>query len=130
MPQSDKHQIFSFPLPEWWELVAKASALSSEEPRHAALLLRDFFEERFAHDPRAEDKWDRFYAALSYLNDNINSFDYGRAAVAGEKEYIASRNVWIALFRYFSHATPEMLSSQPPTSMIRDMIAEHENDAK
>jgi hypothetical protein len=44
---------------------------------------------------------ERFGRAISFLEANIQSLDFGKAAVAGEDQFMVSKAVIITLYRFF-----------------------------
>lgn len=50
---------------------------------------------------------------MVYLDHHVDALDSGRVAVAGRLEGILHIPLFLALYRYFAHATDDMLSKPP-----------------
>ena len=85
-----------------------------------------FFLREYPDHAEAHWKMDKFYAALSYLDENIRDFNFGKLTVNGDTQAIATGKVFTALYKYFANATPDMMLDPPSTRVMLQAADERE----
>lgn len=105
---------YSYETHEWLRHSQVLFARSlSRQSDHGHVEAQTFFRSEYRDPFEADWKCRRFLAAMTFLDRNLASFDVVKGAVSGRSEGIISTDLLLALYRYYSHATDETLSSPP-----------------
>src|ERR1035438_758873 len=66
----------------------------------------------------------RFVAAMSYLNQNREAINFGKAGVVGEKNILVSKAVVISLYRLFAARPDHAIELDVPQEVFQAVIKE------
>ena len=126
MPKAPNNAPFLYTPEEWFRHVSLASRFWTPGEKNGPILFREAFIGEYSDGVEGEWKYKRFASVLSYLQDHFDDFDTGKIGVTGQDRGMFGRPLWIAFFRFFSHATEEMLRSPlPDPSVFHTIASEH-----
>jgi hypothetical protein len=125
----DSTPIREYPLKDWisdweWYFQMQSDAIAAGIQRMKRSDWDVYFQERYADDSFYSD---RFGAAMSYLDRNIDAFNEGSIAIAGESVSAVGKPLMLALYRAYGRCPDNMLSHEFPASLILGMAKEHED---
>ncbi|HWX15569.1 MAG TPA: hypothetical protein VNY07_03185 [Chthoniobacterales bacterium] len=112
-------------LTDWDWIMQSSLTLKRETSTDAA---RKYFRSRYHDVAEADWKLDRQLRAYHYVEKHIASFEEASLAISSSKQATIGRQVNLALFRFFSHATDEQVVNEPPPEIMVAAAKEHEND--
>ena len=105
---------YSYETHEWIHHTQVLFARSLSRHRRPGLAEAEaFFRSGYVDSFEAAWRRRRFVAAMVYLDHHIDALDSGRVAVAGRLDGHVPDFLILALYRYFAHATDDMLSKPP-----------------
>jgi hypothetical protein len=110
---------FHYTLQDWlrdWGAMAEAS---ESVPREKSVnWATDYYRSRYTDSSEADWKLDRMLRAIRYTEKHFDSFESESWLFGSQQNMVVGKDLVLALFRFFSHATDVQVNNEPPPEII------------